>query len=378
MRIAIDAHSLGRKQTGNEAYVRNLLREFAVFSAHEFVAYIAEGAEEKNLPRNILKRRVSDNPWIRLGFELSSVAGRDEPDLLHVQYTAPLISRVPTVVTLHDVSYLEHPEYFSLPRRMQLRSTVARSLRSAARVIVPSRFSYDRVLAHYAIPEERVTVIYNGVDPRFRPLRREAAAAVVEERLGFSAPYILTVGDLQVRKNQVRLIHAFRDLVRSRPDLPHHLVLAGKAARGALDVQEAARQSGVHDRIHFTGFASDEDITHLYAGCDVFVFPSLYEGFGLPVLEAMASGRAVACSNTSATPEVADSAALLFDPYSVPEISRAMLDLLVHPELRGRMERLGAQRAARFSWRSAAEQTIAIYESVAGRRPTPMVAKVGT
>jgi glycosyltransferase involved in cell wall biosynthesis len=163
------------------------------------------------------------------------------------------------------------------------------------------------------------------------------------------------------------LIEAFARLVKSTPQLPHRLVMAGQDTWFGQNVREAARNSGVEDRISFTGFVSDEDLLRLYNACDCFVFPSFYEGFGIPILEAMACGRAVACANTSAMPEVADGAGLLFDPNRPDEIARALRDILIDPELRSRMERLGLQRAATFTWQKSAQLTLAVYEQVAGR-----------
>jgi glycosyltransferase involved in cell wall biosynthesis len=178
------------------------------------------------------------------------------------------------------------------------------------------------------------------------------------------------VGDLQPRKNHVGLIEAFAGLVHAHPELPHELVLAGKETWFVRRVRDAARNSGVADRIRFLGFVSDDDLLHLYNACDLFCFPSFYEGFGLPVLEAMACGAAVACSNTSAIPEVTDGAALLFNPYNADEITRAMLDLILLPELRARMSRLGSQRATQFSWQKTAHETLEVYYSVLGQ-PQP-------
>jgi glycosyltransferase involved in cell wall biosynthesis len=186
---------------------------------------------------------------------------------------------------------------------------------------------------------------------------------------------------LQPRKNQVGLIRAFERLLRDCPHLPHHLVLVGKETWYAGRVRQAAQKSCCPDRVHFTGFVADEELLHLYGACDLFVFPSFYEGFGLPILEAMACGRAVACSNTTAMPEVADAAAILFDPHSVDEMTRAMKDLLVDSHLRSRMERLGLKRSAAFSWENAAQRTLAVYYEVAeslarlGKvaRPAPVV-----
>ena len=144
-------------------------------------------------------------------------------------------------------------------------------------------------------------------------------------------------------------------------------MLAGKETWFTDRVRAAARESGVADRIQFCGFVSDPDLLQLYNASDLFVFPSFYEGFGLPVLEAMACGRAVACSNTSALPEVVDGAAILFDPYALDEIARALSDLLRDAELRARMERLGQQRAAHFSWQKSAQRTLEVFRQVAGQ-----------
>jgi glycosyltransferase involved in cell wall biosynthesis len=377
MRIAVDAHAVGRKQTGNETYIRNLLREFALADTDaQFLAYISAPEAECVLPSSFEVRRVSQNPFQRLGLDLPSRLREDQPDVVHVQYTSPLSCPTPVVVTVHDVSFLERPHYFSYFRRTQLRTTVRRTIQRASRIIAPSEFSKERILAWYGLPEDRVTVIHNGVDPQFRPMPRESAARLVFQRHGIAAPYVLTVGDLQMRKNQSGLIEAFAGLMREMPGLKHHLVLVGKENWHGSAVKEAAMRSGLGERIHLTGFVSDEELRNLYGGCDVFVFPSFYEGFGLPILEAMACGRAVACSDSSAMPEVADSAALLFSPESKTEMGRAIRDLLIDDGLRQRIERLGQQRASSFSWQKAARETLRVYETVAEHRDLPRAARV--
>ena len=371
MRFSVDAHAIGQHLTGNETYVRNLLNCFAALDGKaEFVAYLSRENAFAEVPERFQKRRVAVNPFLRLGFDLPRRLRQDRPSLLHVQYTAPVFCPVPIVVSVHDVSFLEHPEYFTSFRALQLRYTVQRTVRSAAAILTPSEFSKRQILDAYGLPEEKVVVLPIGVSSAFHPVAREVAQRSVQSTFGF--PFVLTVGDLQPRKNHVGLIGAFTRMVKTFPQLPHHLVIVGKETWHAPAIRAAAKKSGIAHRIHFTGFVDDDHLHRLYGACDLFVYPSFYEGFGLPILEAMACGRAVACSNTSAMPEVADSAAILFDPSSEQDLMFAMRDLLLNPELRARMERLGAQRAATFSWESTAAKTLELYYAIAGRSvPAP-------
>jgi len=375
MRFSVDAHAIGQHLTGNETYIRNLLNCFAALDRKaDFVAYVSREDAFREVPERFHKRRVAINPFVRLGFDLPRRLRQDRPHLLHVQYTAPIFCPVPLVVSVHDVSFLEHPEYFSPFRALQLRWTVQRTVQAAARVLTPSEFSKRRILDAYGLDESKVRVLPNGVCSSFHPISRETAQRWAQASLGLTAPFVLTVGDLQPRKNHVSLIQAFEQLVRCYPQLTQHLVIVGKPTWHAEAIRDFARKSSIADRIHFTGFVSDADLVKLYGACDLFVYPSFYEGFGLPILEAMACGRAVACSNTSAMPEVADSAALLFDPHSVDDILLTMRDLLLNPELRARMERLGAQRAPMFSWEKSAAKTLDLYYEVAGQageKPVP-------
>jgi len=366
MRFSVDAHAIGQHLTGNETYIRNLLKGFALCGdGAEFIAYISRSSARGEIPDGFAVQEVSVNPFVRLGLDLPRRLMRDRPDLLHVQYTAPAFTSVPIVVSVHDISFLTHPHYFTRSRAVQLNVTVRSTVKRAAAVLTPSDFSKRGIMGAYGLADNAVHVIPNGVSSSFRQVGRDVARHRVNERYGFSAPYIFTVGDLQPRKNHAGLFRAFENLLRENPSLPHHLVVTGKKTWYGARVHQAARDSAVASRIHFTNFVEDDDLVQLYGGCDLFVFPSFYEGFGLPILEAMACGRAVACSDTSAMPEVADSAALLFDPYELGQMVRAMRDLLVDGELRARMERLGLQRAVQFSWQSTAEQTLRVYYEVA-------------
>jgi glycosyltransferase involved in cell wall biosynthesis len=371
MRFSVDAHAIGRHLTGNEVYVRNLLNGFASLDqSSEFIAYLSSNitGAASAVPSRFVRRHVSANSLVRLGVGLSRRLRQDRPDLLHVQYTAPLACPVPVVVSVHDISFFERPEYFPWARALQLRISVPRTMAAAARVLTPSEFSRSAILRAYNIHPARVEVVPIAVSPAFRPISRDVAADAVRKRYRIEGPFILAVGDLQPRKNQIGLIRAFGQLIRDNPQLPHRLVIVGKDTWFAGRVRAAAESSPAGNRIQFTSWVSDDDLIHFYNACEISVFPSFYEGFGLPILEAMACGRAVACSNTSAMPEVADSAALLFDPECQDEMVGAMRDLLLDGELRHRMERLGQARASLFTWERTARRTLEIYYEVAGAR----------
>jgi glycosyltransferase involved in cell wall biosynthesis len=366
MRFSVDAHAIGCHLTGNEVYIRNLLNQFARLDRQsEFFAYLSKPHAEAEVPRRFTTRRVSENPFRRLGFDLPMRVRNDRPDLLHVQYTAPLACRVPLVVSVHDVSYLEYPKYFTRFRATQLKVTVKRTIERAARVVTPSEFSRDAILKHYSIDPAKVVVIHNGSSSLFRPIERQVAAAAVERKFRIRGPFVLTVGDLQPRKNHLGLLRAFEKMARAHSQLQHRLVFVGKETWYSKELHRAVAASSVADRVDFTGFVEDADLLQLYGACELFVFPSFYEGFGLPILEAMGCGRAVTCSNVTAMPEVADGAGILFDPHSVDSMGRAMSDVLLDSELRSRMERMGVQRAAQFSWEQAAQRTLEVYYDVA-------------
>ncbi len=334
MRFSVDAHAIGCHLTGNEVYIRNLLNQFARLDREsEFFAYISKPGAELEIPSRFHRRQVSANPYKRLAFDLPLRLRSDRPNLLHVQYTGPVSCPAPLVVSVHDVSFLEHPQWFTRFRATQLKYTVKRTVQSAASVLTPSEFSRRAILRHYPIDD---------------------------------GPFVLTVGDLQPRKNHLGLLRAFEDVIRSHPHLPHSLVFVGKETWYSKELHRAVNRSAIAGRVHFTGFVEDADLVQFYAACDLFVFPSFYEGFGLPILEAMACGRAVACSNATAMPEVADAAAILFDPSSNAEMTRAISDVLLDPALRARLERLGAHRATLFSWEQAAKRTLDVYYEVAG------------
>ncbi len=367
IRIAVDAHAIGRQQTGNEVYVRSLIQRYPRLAPEiDFVAYVCSDEAAQWTPDSVRLRSVSANPFIRLGYDLGARVREDEPDLLHVQYTAPLRCSAPIVVTIHDVSFIDRPEYLPLSRAKQLQITVRRTVRRAAKIITVSEFSRQRIAAAYGLDPAAIVVTPNASQDHFRLMNRDLAIRKVRAKLGINRPFVLNVGDLHPRKNQIGMIRAFRELLQAHPELPHLLVIAGKHTWFAPRVLEEVKRCGLRERVVLTKFVDDDLLPELYNAADLFVFPSLYEGFGLPAIEAMACGRPVVCSSATALPEVVDGAALLFEPENVGEQMRAMRDILIDPELAQRMEKKSLQRSKFFDWRETARRTLEVYSEVTG------------
>ncbi len=265
MRFAVDAHAIGRHLTGNEVYIRSLLRAFAEIDKHsEFVAYLSEPGAESLIPERFQVRRVAANPYSRLGWDLGRLIRADRPDLVHVQYTAPLFSNTPTVVTVHDVSFLEHPEYFHSLRGSQLRLTVARTVKRAARILTVSEFSRDAILRAYDIPA--------GKDQRYsqrgqsRISGRSAASGHRKPctKVCSSTPRLCypwrICSRARIRSALSRLSQSFSPIIRSSSTT---WFSTGKETWFTPKVREAARDCGFASRIHFTGFVSDPVLLQL-------------------------------------------------------------------------------------------------------------------
>jgi glycosyltransferase involved in cell wall biosynthesis len=286
-------------------------------------------------------------------------------DLFHAtEHLLPRFSSVRTVFTLHDLIFLFHPETHKPLNRWFLTLMMPRFLRAADAVIAVSECTKRDAIRFYRIPEEKITVIYEGVNPRFRPASPETIAAV-RARYNLPEHFILYVGTIEPRKNLTALLEAFHHLLATH-DL--RLVIVGKKGWLYEGFFRRLRELGLGDRVIFTGYVPDEDLPAIYSAADLFVFPSLYEGFGLPVLEAMACGTPVICSNTSSLPEVAGDAAFLVDPTDVCSLAGAMEQALTDEHLRSELMAKGLERARWFTWEKAAAKTLEVYRGVLGRR----------
>jgi glycosyltransferase involved in cell wall biosynthesis len=364
MRIALDMHTVGMRQTGNETYIRNLATSLAEMQPPGFEFHYYH-----TLPRSKLNgdgwgagsmhRLRPHTPFVRIPFAFPAALWNHKIDLAHFQYVSPPFCPCKTVVTIHDISFEFFPDYFPPLQRARMRMLIPASGRRADHVITISEFSKRQLIDTYGMKEDKISVTYLGVAPAFRPLP-DADAEARLARFALSRPYILGVGNLQPRKNILRLIRAFAELRRTQA-IPHQLVLVGQMAWKGTEILRAVEDLGLLDAVTMTGYVTDDELVALYGRAAVFVYPSLYEGFGLPILEAMACATPVVTSDVSSMPEVAGDAALLVDPTSEAAIADAVGRVLNDSPLAAAMKLRGLEQSRRFSWPAAAEQTAKIY-----------------
>jgi glycosyltransferase involved in cell wall biosynthesis len=363
---------LGRRSGGPETYEASLLPELVDLAPEStFTIYClsARAAAAAPAGRPHVRTRVLHprSRWLSLPFSLPWHAWRDGIDLLHATFVPPPISPVPYVFTLHDVSMFEHPEFYPSAIRFRLTRLIERGLRQARVVLCISEHCRRSVLERFDLDPERLLVAHHGVSPRFQPVADAARRASVLKRLGVEPPYLLHVGKYEPRKNLPRLLDAFARVASGR-GAGVRLVLAGQPVWQDQSVAAAIARHGLAGRVVELGYVADEDLPALYTEALAFVFPSLWEGFGLPILEAMACGAPVVTSSTTCLPEVAGDAALLVDPESVGDLAAALTRILDEPSLREELRLRGARRAAGFSWRRSAETTLAAYRIALGDR----------
>ena len=350
----------GGRETGNETYVRGLVSGFAQLDRDFELNVYHVGRPWQGPARHVnFHRLVTQSPWVRLTVDLPARIVADGLDVLHTTYTAPLWARCPLVVTVHDISFVSHPEWFSQRDIRVLSRTVPWSMRSAKRVITVSELCRSEIIEHYGVPAEKVVCVPNAAGPAADPISDvDAEAEISKLGLDSARQYVLAVGNLQPRKNLVRLFSAFRSVVASGLDVD--LVIAGPEHYKAADVLDAAHEA--RSRIRFTGYLSDRQLAACYARAAAFVFPSLYEGFGIPALEAMAHGVPVVSSQGGALPEVCGDAAMYFEPINVAAMANAIHQALTDTQLRERLISAGRARVQEFTWRRSAEKTLAVYE----------------
>lgn len=352
--VLFDAHQLGRHQTGNETYVRELIR---ALRSHDEVTLIA-AVEAGQGPTDILAppvrlRRVPSNGFARLG-SLAIAARQEHADVVHAVYFLPPATGRPTVLTVHDISFERYPEFFNRRALLRDRLLIRASARAASRVVTVSETSRRDIIETYRLPEDRVVAIPNGVSTIFRP----DAGTAWEAYHGDRALRVLAVGTLQPRKNLLRLMDALAIVGR---DVQIQLRVVGPDGHQAAQIRERLASSV---RTEIVGWIDDDALAAEYRHADVFVYPSIYEGFGLPVVEAMACGTPVVTSTGGSLPEVATDAALIVDPYDVAALTGAIRRIAEDGAAASQLRARGLARAAMFTWERSADLHASVYRGL--------------
>lgn len=326
---------------------------------------VALGGDHEEAPVRVVQSRwPTGRPAVRVVWEQLVqpwVLQRVRADVAHGPvFVGPLVGRCPLVVTVHDLSFLRLPHLFRPANRLYLTLFARVSVRRARRVIAVSAHAAQETAQLLGVPREKVCVVYHGVDPHFRPLP-PAEVAAFRRAAGLPQRFVLYVGTLEPRKNLVRLVEAFSRL--QEPDL--YLVVAGPRGWYDEEVFKRVELLGLEQRVVFPGYVSSDALPLWYNAATVFVYASLYEGFGLPVLEAQACGTPVLASSSSGVPEAAGDAAVLIDPGSVEAIAVGLRRLLEDESLREGLRQRGLAHAAGFSWERTAAETVAVYRLAA-------------
>lgn len=368
MRIAIDARCLTGAYTGDRTYWLGLVRALcALPHAHRIVLYTHIPIEGTSLPKDprLTQRVIPARNQRWWSWQLFPQAVNTEgADVVHVQYTVPPRIQPPVVTTVHDISFRLMPHTFPLKHRLLLNWSVPSSMRRAARVITVSESSRQDILRAYGLPPDHVVAIPNGVDERFHPVDISTARDGLIQHYSLSQPFVLMVGVLQPRKNLPLAIEAFAQAVLAS-GLPHQLVIVGKRGWGMSQLQKAITSNHLEGRVIFTGYVPDEHLPLFYSAADALMYPSLYEGFGLPPLEAMRCGCPVLTSDIPVMHEVTGEAGMLLPPNAPVVWAQALHMVLTNEWLRQQMRQRGIQQASRFTWAECARQTLQVYEAVA-------------
>jgi len=375
MRIGLDAIPLAAAKTGIGHYTDALStwlarthpdHEYELMSPFEFSVDRRNGHHSEHpYPPNLNKRftpvRSIFRKWWLIG--LPSLLQLSPVDVFHgTNYCIPLWAPCPTVVTVHDLSLFTQSATHEDANVERGRRRMPIMARRASAVIAPSEWTRKEIIEYLDVREDRIRVIFEAARESMRPVSADEAAPVLEHH-SIDFPYILFVGTIEPRKNLLTLIEAYDELLRTSTERPHLVICGG---RGWLDseVFKRARDLHIRDMIHFTGYVDDDDLPALYSSAQAFVYPSLYEGFGLPPLEAMACGTPVITSNASSLPEVVGKAGLTFDPRDAKSLARNLSNVLTDVSLRAHMRISGIEQSQRFSWARAANETQVVYDEV--------------
>lgn len=366
MIVGFDATTLKGRMSGVGYYTARLMESLANGAGEGVLERLVVLSNRRvNVPENVRvevygRRRLGVRSlWMQL--VLPRILSELKPDLVHfTNYLAPVMARVPYVVSFHDMTLSLFPGYHTLKKRLLTSSLIPLVARRARLILTPSASTRRDVVRLLGIAPQRVRVIPYAAAPLFRPARE--GAELLGARYGLRPPYFLYVGTLEPRKNLVRALRAFAPVAATRPD--QRFVFVGERGWKYQEVLREARRPELAGRVLFLGYVPEEHLPLLYTHASALVYPSLYEGFGLPVVEAMACGTPVLTSRSSSLAEIAEGSALLVDPEDETALAEGLRALSGDPELRRALAHRGLERAAAYSWERTGRETVAAYRAV--------------
>src|SRR5579864_2884027 len=375
MRIAIDYTAAVRQSAGVGNYVRRLVDTMLAQDTTNQYTLLTSGRPTRERPfptaTNVRGRsihipdRYLNILWYRWRLPLYATFFSGQVDIYHGPDFAlpPLNGKLRKVVTVHDLSFIEHPEYAVPSLAAYLKKIVPDAVASADVVASVSQTTSRSLIQHFKTPPEKIVIIPNGVAPHYRRITDPVLLGATRHKYGLKYPLILGVGTLEPRKNHLGLIRAFAQAQKKKKG-PAMLALAGGKGWLYEETKQVVAELKLENKIRFLGHVSDLELITLYSMADVFAFPSFFEGFGIPPLEAMACGAPVITSNTSSLPEVVGDAALLVDPHDVSALGHAIMRLLEDEQLREELRQKGFRRVQHYTWSASASKMLSIYQKL--------------
>lgn len=367
MLIGYDGRFITKRPTGNGIYAAYLIEALSCLDgSNQYRIYVP--GPNPVLPAGLGKNAevrimhpLHRSAWLRVPLLFPLELRRFPVDVFHAHYTIPLWTKAKVVMTLHDFFWIIYPEQFVSIKRIPVTYTIKKSVAQADRILVGTSYIKQQTMEYFGVSEDRLVVISYGLDERFFCRANDEQLMKARQKYGIDSPYILAVGDIHPRKNLERLLKAFL-ILPERRDVK--LVLVGKPLWKTKELHQHIKNAALEDSVITTGYVRNEDLPLLYQGAEVFCYPSLYEGFGFPILEAMASGVPVAISDTSSCPEVGGQAAVYFSPTSVEDIADKLSQMLTDSQLRTDRIEAGIKWARGFTWEKTAKQTIDVYHTL--------------
>ncbi len=360
MRIGIDCRPLSEAPRGVGHYLINILNQF-VIQKESIIFYlyapktIGYAPQQSNFIIRKGKLPLPGTFWFQT--EGRQIINSDKPDTFWAPcdiLPSGLSKNIYKVLSVHDLTYIFFPQTMENYNRLIHKMFFKKSLLNANRIITMVNYTKKALIDLFNIKPEKITVIYEGVDEKFRQYDRSEVTKILNN-YKINRPYILAVGTLEPKKNYPLLLKAFQSL-----KLDWDLIIIGKKGWKSQEIYNTIDKLGIKNKVKILGYVSIEDLPYFYNGAEIFVFPSLYEGFGLPLLEAMACGVPVICSNSSSLPEIGKDAVLYFNPYSVDDLINQLLKLINDEKLRQNLREKGIYRAKDFSWQKTAQQTLEV------------------